>query len=250
MEDKKKDGNLTSNEKALTIMAHDIKTPLTAIVSMLSVIKKGYVNDDTEKLKELVARAIKQAESLISMIDDILDYTLLADKSKIKREPVHLQEVFKSSISGMKSYAEKYQINFIYSPGIGREKYVNGSLSFLIRAFNNILMNAIKYNREQGNITIDCLENTDKNTITIKFNDSGIGILEEDLEKVFKIFERGKQARRNLDGSLGLGLALVKQIIDFHYGDIIVTSAVGKGTTVIVTLPLLKKEKQGGAHEL
>ena len=112
-------------------------------------------------------------------------------------------------------------------------------------------MNAIKYNREQGSITVDCLRKTDQNTVTIKFNDTGIGIPEDDLDKVFKIFERGKQARRNLDGSLGLGLALVKQIIDFHNGDITVNSAAGIGTTVIVTFPLLKKEKekQGGNHE-
>jgi two-component system phosphate regulon sensor histidine kinase PhoR len=238
----KTDKTLTANEKALTIMAHDIKTPLTAIVSILDVIKKGFV-DDIDKIRDLAARASKQAGSLISMIDDILDYTLLADKSKVNREPVHLYEVLKSSTNSMKSYIDRKQINLTYSQDLCKENYVFGSRTFLIRAFNNILMNAIKYNKDQGSITIECLRNEEQNTVTIKFNDTGIGIPEDDLDKVFKIFERGKQARRNLDGSLGLGLALVKQIIDFHYGYITVNSVANIGTTVIVTLPFIKKER-------
>jgi signal transduction histidine kinase len=240
---------LTREEKVLTIMAHDIKTPLTAVVSLLGVIKKGYVDNDTEKMKELVTRASKQAESLIAMLDDILDYALLADKSKIRREPVHLFEVFKDSISAMKTYVDRKHIVFTYDPRLGKEQYIYGNRTFLLRAFNNILMNAIKYNIEQGTITIDSRENPSQNTTTIKFIDTGIGIPTEDLEKVFKIFERGRQARRNLDGSLGLGLSLVKQIINFHRGEITIDSAVDKGTTLTVTLPLFKKEKQGGTHE-
>ena len=158
-------------------------------------------------------------------------------------------EVFNASTNSMNSYIEQKQINLTYSQDLCKEHYVYGNRTFLIRAFNNILMNAIKYNREHGTITVDCLQNTQRNTITIKFNDTGIGIPADDFDKVFKIFERGKQARRNLDGSLGLGLALVKQIIDFHYGDITVNSAADIGTTVIVTLPLLKREKKGGNHE-
>ena len=249
MQENKTDQTLTRDEKALTIMAHDIKTPLTAIVSMLGVIKKGYVDEDTEKIKDLVTRAIKQAESLISMLDDILDYTLLADKTKVKREPVHLFDVFKNSLSAMKSYAEQKQVKVIYPRDLCGGKYIHGSRSFLIRAFNNIMMNAIKYNKEQGTITIDCRENTPQNTITITFTDTGIGVPDADMEKVFKIFERGRQARKNPDGSLGLGLSLVKQIIDFHFGEIAINSIFDKGTTIIVTLPLLKKEKKGGTHE-
>ena len=149
----------------------------------------------------------------------------------------------------MNSYAEQKQIKVIYPQDLCSEKYIHGSRSFLIRAFNNIMMNAIKYNREQGTITIDCRENTPQNTITITFTDTGIGVPKADLEKVFKIFERGRQARKNPDGSLGLGLSLVKQIIDFHFGEITINSIMDKGTTITVTLPLLKKEKKGGTHE-
>jgi two-component system phosphate regulon sensor histidine kinase PhoR len=150
----------------------------------------------------------------------------------------------------MKDYARQRNIAISSSPDIGSEAYIYGSYTFLLRAFNNILMNAIKYNRENGTIAVTCLENTDKNTLVINFNDSGIGIPPEDLKRVFKIFGRGKQARRNPDGSLGLGMALVKQIVRYHLGEIVVTSAVDIGTTVIVTLPLFKPiKKQEGTDE-
>ena len=252
MEDKDLDKAETAAgyEKALAIMAHDLKSPLTAMVSMLGVIKKGYV-DDVDKIQELVARAIRQAETLIAMVDDILDYTLLANKSTLKREEVHLYDVLLDSTHAMHSYVVRKNIKLTYCQELCKERYVSGSYTFLMRAFNNILMNAVKYNKENGDITIGCSENPGKKTITITFSDTGIGIPEEDLDKVFKIFERGRHARRNLDGSLGLGLALVKQIIEFHYGEINVTSTVGEGTTITVTLPLLnqKTNPQGGTDE-
>lgn len=238
-----KDRNRKEDEKTLAKMAHDIKAPLSAIVSILGVIKKGYVND-IDKILELVSRASQKAETLIAMVDDILDYSLLANKSKMRREKVHLFDVFLDSISTMKPYADKRNITFTYNQELCKEKYVNGNYTFLFRAFNNIIMNAIKYNKENGDITIDCRENTDKNTIKITISDSGIGVHEEDLDKIFHVFERGKFAVEDIKGSLGLGLYLVKQIVEDHYGEVKLTSTVGVGTTVALTLPLLEKNQK------
>ena len=118
---------------------------------------------------------------------------------------------------------------------------IEGNYTFLLRVFNNILMNAVKYNKDNGEITVDYSEDTKKNTVTVSVADTGIGIPDEDMDKVFRIFERGKNARRNVNGSLGLGLFLVKQIIEDHKGEIDITSTVGVGTTVVVTLPLIKE---------
>ncbi len=233
--------------KAIAVIAHDIKAPLSAIVSILGVIEKGYV-EDIDKTKELVSRAKKKAETLILMVDDILDYTLLADKSMQKREKVHLFDILKGSIDTMKSYAEENNITIIYDPSLCRGKIVNGNYTFLLRAFNNIIMNAVKNNKENGKITIDCSHDKEKHTCTVTVADTGRGIPEEELGKVFRFFERGKQTRRHNDVGLGLGLALVKQIIEDHEGKIELTSTVGVGTTVIVTLPLLL-EKKGGTNE-
>jgi signal transduction histidine kinase len=238
--------------KALAIMAHDLKAPLSAIVSILSVINKGYVTD-MAKAKELVARASKKAEALIAMVNDILDYTLLTDKSMMKLERVDLYEVLNECVSTMKPYADELEITLSTCKELNEmvkgETIVNGNYTFLMRVFDNLIGNAIKYNKKNGKITIDCKRNTKKKAATISITDTGIGIPEEDMSKIFNIFERGKYARRNINGSLGLGLSLVRQIVEDHYGEIHVSSTVGVGTAVTVTLPLYKKDKEGGINE-
>lgn len=238
---------MTEEKHALTVMAHDLKAPLSSIVDLLDVINKGYVTD-INKIKELVARAGQKAESLITMLDDILDYALLANKAMIKRSRVDVFNVLNESISTMKPYAEQRQLTFHYQE-LGSGKFIDGNHTFLLRVFNNLLMNAVKYNKENGRIDIYWEEDSHSGTLTVKVSDTGIGIPEEDHDKIFRVFERGKNARRNIDGSLGLGLSLVKQIIEDHYGVIDLTSTLDVGTTIIVTLPLMK-EIEGGTNDL
>ncbi len=230
---------ISEDRRALAIMAHDLRAPLSAIKDLLDVIDKGYVTD-IEKAKELVGRASQKTETLIAMVNDILDYTLLADKSMMKRVRVNLCDILNESVSTMKPYAENRKITFTYCPDTCAGEFINGNYTFLLRVFNNLIMNAVKYNKENGKITIECGEDKEKSTVTIKVADTGIGIPEEERERIFKIFERGRDARKNINGSLGLGLSLVKQIVEDHDGKIELTSTVGVGTTITVTLPLLK----------
>ena len=222
----------------LATMAHEIKAPLSAIVSLLSVIDKGYVTDPI-KSKELVGRAKSKAEILMRMLNDILDYHMLTDKTKMKREKLDIYQVLKDSISMMKPYAQQRNISLIYKGTCQDERQVNGNYTFLMRVFNNLIMNAIKYNKDRGKIEFTCFVSPHEDFITIKVRDTGIGIPEDDLEHVFNIFERGKTARKNIDGSLGLGLSLVKQIIEDHEGSIKISSTINVGTTVTVTLPIV-----------
>lgn len=234
------------DQKALAIMAHDLKAPLSAVIDLLDVINKGYV-EDVVKIKELVERATHKAETLIVMLDDILDYTLLANKTLLKLEILNILEIVDESVSTMKPYADDRNINVTCKKALTEKLHVEGNYTFLLRVFNNIIMNAVKYNKENGQITIDYSVNLKKNTVTVTVSDTGIGIPEDDMDKVFRIFERGRNARRNINGSLGLGMSLVKQIIEDHNGDIDISSTVGVGTTIVVTLPLIK---EGGTNEL
>jgi signal transduction histidine kinase len=236
--------HISEERKMLASMAHDIKAPLSSIIDLLDVVSKGYV-EDMDKVKELVDRAVQKAETLVLMLDDILDYTLLEDKAMMKREIVNIFEVVNESISMMKTYARERNISVNLRKDLSDEKNINGNYTFLLRVFNNLIMNAIKYNKADGEITIDYSQDTNENTITIAIADTGIGIPEDEQEKIFKIFERGRNARRNINGSLGLGLSLVKQIIEDHDGEIKLTSTVGVGTIIYVTLPLIiVKEEQ------
>ncbi len=234
------DGNDIGTEyrHALATMAHEIKAPLAAIISLLSVIDKGYVTDPV-KSKELVGRAWSKAGILMRMLNDILDYSMLSDKTLMKREQLDIYQVLKDSISMMKPYAQQRNISLIYKGSFQDARLVNGNYTFLMRVFNNLIMNAIKYNKEKGKIEFTCLVSPHEDAITIKVRDTGIGIPEDDLEHVFTIFERGKTARKNIDGSLGLGLSLVKQIVEDHEGSIKISSTINVGTTVTVTLPIV-----------
>lgn len=230
------------DQHPLAIMAHDIKAPLTAIVDILAVIEKGYVQD-IEKTKELVIRARKKAIVLIQMVDDILDYTLLSDKDSVKKECLDLTDIIAESINIFNTLATRRGVNISPLDKPGFPCLVYGNRTFLFRAFNNLIMNAIKYNREGGCITIRIVPLM-QDKIKIIIRDTGIGIDEDDLKRVFHIFQRGKKARKNIDGSIGLGMALVKQIITGHEGTIDIQSKINKGTTVTLILPLT-----GGKNE-
>ncbi len=228
---------IEENIKNLAVIAHDLKAPLSAVVDLLNVVEKGYV-DDPVKVKELISRARKKSEGLIRIVEDILDYTLLENKSQMKRERINLIEIIDESYSIINPYARQNKISINYLQESCREKYVFGNYTFLLRAFNNVIMNAVKYNKENGRIDIRCFEKFGR-LIVVEISDTGIGIPPEDVDSVFTMFSRGKEARRNIDGSIGLGLSLVKQIIKDHEGSIDVDSTVDVGTTLTIKLPLM-----------
>ena len=220
---------IRETQEYLATVAHEIKAPLAAIINLLDVVSKGYV--DPDKGLELVCRAKQKAEVVIRMLDDILDYTLLEDKSVMKRETIDIFDVILESISIMRPYMEAKNIHLRQCEESCAKQYVSGNYTFLLRVFNNIVMNAIKYNNEGGKIDIRC-EHITPDQVTIHIEDTGIGISKDELEDVFQFFVRGKEARKNVDGSIGLGLSLVQKIIEDHNGSISLASEVGKGTTL------------------
>lgn len=232
--------NISDDKKALAVLAHDIKSPLSSIIDLLSLIDKGYVTNPEES-KQLVARAIKKASILIKMVDDILDYSKLEDKSLMKREKLNIFNTLNESIMFMRPYAEKRNITIEQCEFCINDEYVSGNHTFLLRVFNNIIMNAIKYNRNSGKIIFNSYKDSENKNIILEISDTGIGITSDDIKKVFLIFERGSNARKNIDGSIGLGLSLVKQIVEDHEGTIEITSTLNVGTTLKITLPLYKE---------
>ncbi len=97
---------IEENVKNLAVIAHDLKAPLSAVVDLLKVVEKGYV-DDPVKVKELISRARKKSEGLIRIVEDILDYTLLENKSQMKRERLNLTDIIDESYSIINPYARQ-----------------------------------------------------------------------------------------------------------------------------------------------
>lgn len=227
-----------SFDKLLAVMAHEIKAPLSSVISLLDTIHKGYLDNDINKSKELVGRASKKSKILIKMLDDILDYSLVSNREKIKMEEIEIFNIISESVNLMKSFADEKNIRIKIDDKFKKNERVWGNLTFLLRVFNNLIMNAIKYNKENGTINIKYCLKKKLNEIEIIVNDTGIGMDEEDVKKVFNVLERGKNAKKNIDGSIGLGMSLVKEIVNSHRGSISVASKLNKGTTITILLPI------------
>ena len=130
---------LPETHKPITIVAHEIKAPLAAIINLLDVVGKGYV--DPDKGIELVCRAKQKAEVVIRMLDDILDYALLQDKSLMKRETIDIFAVILESVSIMRPHMEAKNVRLSLCEESCAKQYVSGNYTFLLRVFNNIIMN-------------------------------------------------------------------------------------------------------------
>mgnify|MGYP001074498993 CR=1 FL=1 len=226
--------NISQDVKTLAIMAHDLKAPLSAVVNLLTIVEKGYV-DDPEKVKDLISRARKKTETSIKMIDDISDYALIESKGKIAYEKLDIFTIVEEAVSIVRPYASAGEVSIDYDRPC-KETYVNGHFTFLLRAFDNVIMNAVKYNKKKGKVTVRCA--AEGETVTVEIEDTGSGIPREDLEHIFDLFFRGSRSAVNDVPGLGLGLTLVKQIIDAHNGSVAIASDVGAGTTVTISLPV------------
>ncbi|MCK4890123.1 MAG: HAMP domain-containing histidine kinase, partial [Candidatus Aminicenantes bacterium] len=118
--------SISDDKKALAVLAHDIKGPLSSIIDLLNVIDKGYVTDP-EKSKQLISRAIKKSSILIKMVDDILDYSKLEDKSLMKREKLNIFNTLNESITLMRQFAENRNIKIEQCDFCLHEEYVYGN---------------------------------------------------------------------------------------------------------------------------
>ncbi len=225
-------------DRLIAVMAHDIKAPLSSIISLLDTILKGYLDNDLYKSKELVGRAHRKSKVLVKMLDDILDYSMISTRTNLKMGEVNIFEILKESVHMMKPYADEIGIRVTFKAERKISDKVWGNTTFLLRVFNNLIMNGIKYNKPKGKITIVYKKSRQLNEVEIKISDTGIGMDDEDVKKMFNLLERGKNAKKNIDGSIGLGMSLVKEIVNSHRGTIDVQSQLNVGTTIRVLLPL------------
>lgn len=214
-------------------LAHELKTPLATQQSGIEVTlsKKRNEKEYQKALEEALIDSRKISETLKNILDLAWSET---DKSKMKGDDVNLSEV----INEIKEIATKLAAKkYITIEGIIKKKIkVFGKRDKLFRAILNLVDNAVKYTQGQGKIVISLRNNDD--TAIIQVRDSGIGISKSDLDHIFERFYRGEKTDKTV-GS-GLGLAIAKSIITAHHGKINIESNVGKGTSVTVSLPIMR----------
>jgi len=219
----------------LRILGHELKGPLSAMVALLATVSDGYLQNEPVRAQEMVEKARHRAEELIPLVEDIMELGTLAGGDGMPREPVDLTQICDSIAHLWTPLMASKDIRLEHEVP-GEPLLVKGSTSFLRRVVTNLTMNAFKYNRPGGSVKIRLLREGE--SAVLEVSDTGVGIPPEDLPHIFAFLYRGRQARRNPDGGLGLGLSLVKKIVESHGGEITARSEVDKGTIMTVRLPL------------
>jgi signal transduction histidine kinase len=222
----------------VTLVTHQLRSPLASIRHSFGAIKEGFVGDVTDTQKELMEKATRRLDELMQLINDWLDISRI-DSGQISEqfEPVTLTPVLSEVMELVKPLAEAGKVNLDLKLSQDLPT-VNGHREGLKQAFTNLVSNGITYNRKGGTVTVATREQDDN--LVIEISDTGIGISKDDLPFIFEEFFRVKTKETSHIGGTGLGLPIAKRIIEAHNGRIQAGSELGKGTTISIFLPKAK----------
>jgi len=221
----------------LATMSHELRSPLTSVIGYSDMMLSGITGEVTEKQKGFLGSILTSAETLLNLINDILDLTRIeAGKLELNLEPVELRSVLISVISVVKPRArdKKIQITTFLPTDLPT---LHADPAKLGQILLNLLTNAIKYTHETGKVGIEARA-LPAGIVEIRVTDTGIGISQEDISRVFERFTQIDSSSTRNQGGTGLGLAITRDLIELHGGTIKVQSQLGKGTSFTFTIPM------------
>ncbi len=226
-ENKLKEQNEKIRKEFSANVSHELKTPLTSITGYAQMINNGMAKK--EDVLTFTNKIEKEAERLLLLINDIIELSNLDEKGIASSEDVELSSVVQETIMSLEDAADKKNITIYYSAS---EVHIQGSRTMIGELAYNIIDNAIKYNEDGGSVTVFVGIAGGKPELSVE--DTGIGIPEEDKERIFERFYRVDKSHSKTVGGTGLGLSIVKHIAMCHNADINVRSELGFGTTISV----------------
>ncbi|MEA5017141.1 MAG: ATP-binding protein [Erysipelotrichaceae bacterium] len=212
-------------------VSHELKTPLTSIIGYADIIENGIAK--SEDIPKFASNINTEAQNLLDLIDDIIKLSRLDEKEvNLAFESINLKTVSEDVIKSLKTKADENNITIKL---VGKDLYINGVRNIIYEMVYNLCDNAIKYNKQNGSVTIT-LKQTDKNAL-LTITDTGIGIAKEHQQRIFERFYRVDKSHSRLTGGTGLGLAIVKNGAKFHNATIDLESIEDKGTTFTIKFP-------------
>lgn len=215
-------------------VSHELRTPLTVMKAQTEYLLEKVSDPHIIQDVNTIMSQISFMENIVTQLLEITRTKQISDQDK---EAIEFYELIKLTGESLQHKLEEKHITLnITEPTEHTTVYVNQTM--MIRVVSNLITNAIKYNKEGGSIQIDFLRQG--NILITSFSDTGIGISKKHMNNIFDPFYRADEARTQQDDSLGLGLALVKEIIRIHNGEIRVESQESAGTTFTVHLPLVE----------
>ena len=239
-------------------MSHDIRTPINGICGMVNMA--DHYADDMEKQKEYRTKVKEASNLLLELVNDVLDMSKLESGEVVLEEsPFNLNKIFEEVLVVIEQIAAEQNIRIVWEKKEIKHRALIGSPRYVKRVMMNILSNAVKYNRENGQIHISCREipSEQPETTTMEFvcRDTGIGMTEEFQKYVFEPFAQEHTGSRTKFTGTGLGMPITKKLVEKMGGTITFESEKGVGTTFVIQVPFKidmdadKREEQTDVSE-
>ena len=233
--------NLNNEDKKirnqfLSVLSHELKLPLSAIEGYLRIMKDRIAGERIEDYDDMVNRSLERIKGMRLLISDLLDLTKIeSDRKNSDRKKINLTDIAHASKEIISPMAVQKNVNVIIDSD-PEHVFFNGDGEKFEIIFNNLISNAVKYNKDNGEVCCVLRDFQDKTAITV--SDTGIGISNEDIPCLFQEFVRIKNDKtRRISGS-GLGLSIIRKIVeDIYKGKIYVESVPDQGTVFSVELP-------------
>lgn len=214
-------------------VSHELKTPLVSIKGFLETIS-GHAKDDLEAQKKFIPIMLEQADRMESLIKDLLSLSRIELEEHIQpQDKVNLKEI----LSNVEDIHQKNLKSFEFKNNIKDDFFIKGDHEKLIEVFSNIIDNSIKYSEKNKKIEINCGQGNGKvigDSYTVSIKDNGIGIPTEQLPRITERFFRVDAVKSKKVGGTGLGMAIVKHIVNQHRGELEIKSGAQNGTEIKV----------------
>jgi two-component system phosphate regulon sensor histidine kinase PhoR len=231
---------LQSNEEFrkefLQNLSHEIKTPIFSIQGYLEILADGAIENTSSALK-YINKSQANVQRLVQLVNDIDIITNLEiNKEPLLKHQFIIQDTIRDVVNNLSLKLEQKNVQFSFKKGCENPIQVFADKNKIYQVLSNIITNAIKYGKQEGEIIASVYLLEDKKVL-IEISDNGAGIAEEHIPRLFERFYRTDDARSREVGGTGLGLAICKHIIEAHGESIQVRSKINVGTTVGFTLP-------------
>jgi signal transduction histidine kinase len=221
----------------ISMVAHEVKSPLAAIEGQLMAVLSGVAKASADQEKDMLERALLRARTLRTMVSDLLNLTAMETGNfVIKRSPLDLRKVVADVVESHREKADAKHIELVLAEnGSGADRFVLADHDSIFMVLSNLIDNAIKYTPEHGHVNVRI--DHEGVCVRVSVRDDGIGMTAEEKDSAFDEFYRAKNKYTVHVPGTGLGLTLVKRLVDMHQGKVTVQSEPGKGSTFTISLP-------------